>query len=308
MNSHVVIDGQSPQLLTQSRYLIGRGDGCEILLPEGDDAISRRHALLERDPQGIWSIVDLGSRNGTFVNGELLTDRRSLGDGDRVGVGKSHITLALPRSQPTIAVEASMLPLSSRASPTVAVEATVVAPANFPAHGSVFVPPSTQLSFAPTVQASDVPKPAPATDFSSLVPAAYEPPPKSYEAPQHTYEPPRSVYVPPPLPESQYAPPSAHSYAQADARPIGTGSRGMGFVISGVVLIALCLVTYLAYIEPKMAEYQSLGGQLAGGLMSLLGNSSYYQQFQTLYYERTACIVGEFIGAGLVLVGVLKRR
>ena len=281
MNSQVVIDGHSPLLLTQLRYLIGRGDGCEILLPEGDGAISRRHALLECDPQGIWSIVDLGSRNGTLVNGECLTDRRNLANGDRVSVGKSQITLVLPRSQPTIAVEVPVLSLSPHASPTVSVEASAIAPPTFPAHESVFVPPP-QPHFAP--------------------------PPHRYEVPPHADEPPHPVYSLPPVPGSYYAPSPAQSYPQAASGPAGTGSSGMGFVISGAALIALCLGTYLAYIEPKMAEYQSVGGQLAGGLMSLFGNNSYYQQFQTLYYERIACVVGGFVGAGLVLVGVMKRR
>lgn len=262
MNSQVVIDGQSPLLLTQLRYLIGRGDGCEILLPEGDAGISRRHALLECDSQGHWSIVDLGSRNGTLVNGESLTDRRSLGDGDRISVGQSRITLALPPvlppAQPTIAVEVPVLPQPPRATPTVAYKAPTDAP------------PSN----------SDSPRPMP---------------------------------EPQPLPESVYAPPPAQWIPPAVTRPADSGSSrngssGMGFVITGVALIVISLVTYLAYIEPGMTAYQSAAGQLAGGLMSLFGNNSYYQQFQMLHYERIACIVGGFLGAGSVLAGVLMRR
>jgi len=261
--------------------------------------------------------VDLGSRNGTLVNGERLTDRRSLSDGDRISVGNSQIKLALPRSQPTIAVEAPVLSQSPHASFTVAVEAPALASPTFPAHESVFVAPQTQPNFAPPVSASDVPKPvsasdvpkpATAIDFSSPASADYETPPHRYEVPPHADEPTHPVYSPPPVPGSYYALSQAQSYPQAAPGTAGTGSSGMGLVIGGAALIALCLGTYLAYIEPKMAEYQSVGGQLAGGLMSLFGNNSYYQQFQTLYYERIACIVGGFVGAGLVLVGVMKRR
>ena len=268
MNSQVVIDGQSPLLLTQPRYLIGRGDGCEILLPEGDAGISRRHALLECDSQGRWSIVDLGSRNGTLVNGESLTDRRNLGDGDRISVGQSRITLALPPAQPpaqpTIAVEAPVLPQPPRAAPTVAYKAPADAP------------PSNSES------------------------------PRNYDSPLPMPEPhplPASLYAPPP---TQWIPPAVTR--PADSGSSRNGSSGMGFVITGVALIAISLVTYLAYIEPKMTAYQSAAGQLAGGLMSLFGNNSYYQQFQMLYYERIACIIGGFLGAGSVLLGVLMRR
>jgi len=315
MTGQIVVDGQLPLLLTEPRYLIGRGDGCQILLPEGDGAVSRRHALLERDPQGVWSIVDLGSRNGTLMNGERVTDRHSLSDGDRISVGKSQIVLALPRSQPTIAVEAPAIQESLRANPTIAVEAaavqaTAVAPPTSPGHESVPVPRSPPPAYAPQVQGAYEPTSTQPAERSSLpVPPDYEKSQRSYEPSPQPHEQPRPVYSPPvPRPEPPYAPSPAHSYPEAGARPTGSGAGGIGFVISGVALIAVCLVTYLAYIEPRMAEFQSVGGQLAGGLMSMLGNNSYVQQFQALYYERIACIVGGFIGAGLVLVGVLKRR
>ena len=324
MTGQIVVDGQLPLLLTEPRYLIGRGDGCQILLPEGDGAVSRRHALLERDPQGIWSIVDLGSRNGTLVNGEHLTDRHSLSDGDRISVGKSQIVLALPRSQPTIAVASPTFEESPRANPTIAVEvaavqAAAIAPPTSLGHENVPVSPPSPPTYSPPVQAAHEPTPtqpverpsppAPPASAYEKPQRSYEPSQQSYEPPQQSYEPPRPVYSSPvPQPEPTYTPSPAHSYSEAGARPTGSGAGGMGFVISGVALIAVCLVTYLAYIEPKMTEYQSVGGQLAGGLMSMLGNNSYVQQFQALYYERIACIVGGFIGAGLVLVGVLKRR
>lgn len=313
MIGQIIVDGQLPLLLTEPRYLIGRGDGCQILLPEGDGAVSRRHALLERDPQGTWSIVDLGSHNGTLVNGERLTDRRSLSDGDRISVGKSQIVLALPRSQPTIAVEAPAFEEAPRANPTIAVEAAAVhaavAPPTSLGHENIPVALSPP-AYSPTVQAAHELTPTqPVEGSSPPAPTAYEKPQRNYEPSQQSFEPPRPVYSPPvPQPEPTYAPSPTHSYSEAGARPTGNGAGGMGFVISGVALIAICLVTYLAYIEPRMAEYQSVGGQLAGGLMSMLGNNSYVQQFQALYYERIACIVGGFIGAGLVLVGVLKRR
>ena len=56
--------------MSATHYLVGRGEGCDILLPDDDQRASRRHALLEMmNLTGTWGIVDLGSTNGTQVNG-----------------------------------------------------------------------------------------------------------------------------------------------------------------------------------------------------------------------------------------------
>src|SRR5947209_11590267 len=56
----------------------------------GDDVeISRRHARFSRDVQGELMIEDLGSANGTFVNGERIAAPRKLQLGDEVRVGKT---------------------------------------------------------------------------------------------------------------------------------------------------------------------------------------------------------------------------
>jgi len=63
--------------------VIGRGPDCDVALR--DDTVSRRHAqLVFRD--GIWVVQDLGSRNGTTVNGRKV-GRSQLRPGDRLGLG-----------------------------------------------------------------------------------------------------------------------------------------------------------------------------------------------------------------------------
>lgn len=64
---------------------IGRAPSCDIVL-EGDQLASRRHALL-RFKEGIYSIVDLGSSNGTFVNDIEIREATDLRDGDHVSIG-----------------------------------------------------------------------------------------------------------------------------------------------------------------------------------------------------------------------------
>jgi RNA polymerase sigma factor (sigma-70 family) len=69
--------------LTGSRLKIGREDDNEIQLPH--DNVSKHHAAL-RHTEGGWSIEDLGSVNGVFVNGQRV-QRAVLRHGDRVSIG-----------------------------------------------------------------------------------------------------------------------------------------------------------------------------------------------------------------------------
>jgi hypothetical protein len=71
-------------ILDQNRILIGRGTGCEIVLPERQ--ISRQHAQIERDGGSYW-LRDLGSKNRTYVNGQELGDSPYLlRDGDEIQI------------------------------------------------------------------------------------------------------------------------------------------------------------------------------------------------------------------------------
>jgi len=84
--------------LTESETLIGRRDdrqGVHPQIPLRDPGVSRRHAMLRRDADGI-SVMDLDSTNGTMVNNtELPPDsRRLLKNGDEIIVGRwTRITL-----------------------------------------------------------------------------------------------------------------------------------------------------------------------------------------------------------------------
>ena len=75
-----------------ARVAIGRGKDCELHLVT--DSASRRHA--EVYAEGVeFYVRDLGSKNGTFVNGAPVTRPRALRPGDRIGVGTSAITFCL---------------------------------------------------------------------------------------------------------------------------------------------------------------------------------------------------------------------
>src|SRR5262245_56384410 len=59
--------------------MLGRSSGCDVRLVT-DASVSRRHCLVALDGSGAW-VQDLGSRNGTLVNGQNI-GRRSPGRGD----------------------------------------------------------------------------------------------------------------------------------------------------------------------------------------------------------------------------------
>jgi len=69
--------------LRQEILTIGREPTCDIVIP--DRQVSRVHAKLERDPEG-FTLEDLGSKNGTHVNGAPVAGRIRLRDGDLIQV------------------------------------------------------------------------------------------------------------------------------------------------------------------------------------------------------------------------------
>ncbi|MBX7215054.1 MAG: FHA domain-containing protein [Thermoflexales bacterium] len=74
-------------LLDSDVVIIGREAGeTDLLLPERQ--VSRKHARIERTEQG-FLLTDLGSKNGTFLNGKELREPRLLQDGDEIQIALS---------------------------------------------------------------------------------------------------------------------------------------------------------------------------------------------------------------------------
>jgi len=71
-------------VIDQPPVTIGRGSECDVVLPERQ--ISRCHAQIER-ANGGYLLRDLGSKNGTYVNGQELSDQpHCLRDGDEIQI------------------------------------------------------------------------------------------------------------------------------------------------------------------------------------------------------------------------------
>ncbi|MGP0072224.1 MAG: SpoIIE family protein phosphatase [Bryobacteraceae bacterium] len=110
-----------PLALERERYTLGRSSANELCYPE-DAGLSRQHLALEREGD-TWLVRDLGSKNGTFVNGVRITSPYPLGKNDRVTAG--HIALDFgenslpPQSDHTVIFIEGLTPATT-ASTTVA--------------------------------------------------------------------------------------------------------------------------------------------------------------------------------------------
>jgi hypothetical protein len=79
--------------LNQSVSKIGRDQTNNIAI-RADHYISRHHAWILQMHGNYW-VEDLGSTNGTLLNGEPLTDRRQIAQSDRITFGKTEFVFSL---------------------------------------------------------------------------------------------------------------------------------------------------------------------------------------------------------------------
>lgn len=79
------------------RFTIGRDAACDMVLP--DPTVSRWHAGLKREPGG-WVLDDLGSTNGTTLNGWRVRETVPVRAGDRVSFGALTFVIGTPGSVP----------------------------------------------------------------------------------------------------------------------------------------------------------------------------------------------------------------
>ena len=78
-------------------FFVGRDLSCHLILD--DPFVSTSHAELGRDGDGWW-VADLGSTNGTFVNGALLTTAATLDEGDVVQFGRIRLRFGTSNRTP----------------------------------------------------------------------------------------------------------------------------------------------------------------------------------------------------------------
>lgn len=141
--------------MEKNELFIGRDLTNDIVV--NDAEVSRRHAHLVQHPEG-FTLEDLGSTNGTFVNGQRLAAVFPLNPGETITLGE-HVTLVYEQTlfdpEATVATSAPPAP-------------------------EAFQPAPVQRSYSPQAQ---VPPPAPVPSYSGQVPQSpampIEPPAKA---------------------------------------------------------------------------------------------------------------------------------
>jgi len=165
-DSRLVMD-QGPQpgqtfVIDKDLLTIGRDPNNDLVI--NDPQASRQHARITRRGN-IMVLEDLGSTNGTFVNGVRLTDPHTLSNGDEIGLGDSvRLTYHRPGADSSMAAPTEVL----GAGPTVPLQ---------PSYPPAPQPAPPQPSFAPPPQPAPPPAYAPPPPRPVSAPPAYPPAP-----------------------------------------------------------------------------------------------------------------------------------
>jgi S1-C subfamily serine protease len=104
--------------VSEGRVVLGREEGCDVVLD--DEKVSRQHASLFVDEHGRTVLEDLGSTNGTFVDGNRVESPVVLRGGEEVRLGDTLLALsARPPSPPTATENAAAAAPGGREAPAV---------------------------------------------------------------------------------------------------------------------------------------------------------------------------------------------
>ncbi|OUL18687.1 adenylate/guanylate cyclase domain-containing protein [Nostoc sp. 106C] len=95
-------DTETTVSVDQDVFTIGRLPECNLYLPFG--GVSRNHAQIVKTADGVWTIADMGSKNGTQVNERILTRPQQLHHGDVVWLGNVSLLVLVidPAAEPMI--------------------------------------------------------------------------------------------------------------------------------------------------------------------------------------------------------------
>jgi hypothetical protein len=118
MSSHLEVwkpSGRELVPLSGERVTVGKA-ATNVVSLDHDGTVSRLHAILENHGSA-WSVRDMGSRNGTYVNGEKIDAERVLRSGDELRVGKSRLVFLEARQADEPVYEATIVPDAAQLPP-----------------------------------------------------------------------------------------------------------------------------------------------------------------------------------------------
>ena len=201
--------------LNKDNMTIGRDITNDIVI--NDPEVSRHHLRFTRGGGG-FTLEDLGSTNGTFINGQRMTGARPLRPGDMIGLGET-VTLAYETmASPTVPGPAADV-APGAAGPTM--QTPIQRPPQQPGVSQPFAPGASQ------VYQGGAPAPGPSQTYQP--PAQPSQPAQPAPQPSQQYAPPpgasqqQSPYAPPPGASQQY-PPAAGQPPSGQSYPYGTGT------------------------------------------------------------------------------------
>lgn len=222
--------------LTKDVMTLGRDITNDIVI--NDREVSRHHMRLTRGAGG-FSLEDLGSTNGTFVNGKRLTGITPLNNGDIIGLGET-VTLVFELAR------AQQPPITAPSAPRPA-EESPQKPAPY-APSNPYQPPRQEVPYQPP---------------------AYGAPPPAIEDPQGPYYSPTPIYGgPPPAPPGVGYGYDYDPYAMREEAPNNT----MRYILIGCVallFVCCCLVIVAAVLVDQLDLYCQL--PVVGDVVQALG-------------------------------------
>lgn len=302
----VEVPGKAPIELPTGESVIGRSRNCTVQIAE--TTVSRQHAIFVVAP-GKVRLRDLGSSNGTFVNGERVDGEIPLADGDRVVVGEAELVLRMlaPLGPAEATAKLVIPPLSHSAAPAapaaLAAAETTPAAAPVPAWAApplplpvVPTPPIPPLANPPrTTPAAGSQAPWSPTPLSRIPPspvASAPAAPALAPQPQKPSTPPAEpakasgellssirdidlapVPPPPPRPSSPASPasPMAKAATTDKVEPAGFWLRVVASLLESIPILLLTAIQFAVafFVSPKLSGLVSLV-VIAYGLLVVL--------------------------------------
>jgi hypothetical protein len=149
----------------RDRFIVGRSKLAHFRLPPRDRYFSRLHFLVEVNPPHC-RLMDMGSRNGTFVNGQEVHEA-DLKDGDRIKAGHTILSVAVLGSEAADTMEGPAIPAQTAAAPPDAAPAEAALP-DGPAEPAGAASASAPDDAAAEAALSDRPAPPASASASAL--------------------------------------------------------------------------------------------------------------------------------------------
>jgi len=231
----VISGNDQGKVIELNRPVTTIGRGADQMLVLADIAVSRRHLQVHMTQTG-YRLQDMGSPNGTMVNGKRVSEVQLM-DGDQIEIGNSLMRFEHPPSRPQ--QEAPPQPPSQPVAPQMN-----YAPPNY---GAPMQPGMQPMGYPPQGYPPQGAYPQSGMPMQPVAPA---------------YQPPPAPMAPPPMAPPPMAPPPMALQSQAQPAMMSEPSGGVSRVPAGPL-------GALSHPQKRLIYFGALGGALLVGLVGL---------------------------------------